>query len=277
MPLTPHDVSTKVFGPTRFRRGYDEAEVDGFLDQVEAELTRLTNDNASLLAQLDQARHELPGTAPFAAPAVPEPVAEPAPAAAQVPSQEIVVPDTTENDMERISRTLVLAQRTADQALREAREEADEARTSARADADAIVAKAKREADDRVGAAELIKAHLESEVDSLRTFEREYRTRLRAYLQMQLKGLEAEPQDEPSAVTQHPTVSLPGQDDGSSVAAASVRLPTDIGSVPSSLFQPPTLVGANAGAPGHPAHGGHATGQNGHQEPSGPAEHPQGE
>ena len=32
MPLTPQEVASKVFGPTRMRRGYDENEVDAFLD-----------------------------------------------------------------------------------------------------------------------------------------------------------------------------------------------------------------------------------------------------
>src|ERR1700712_5507949 len=51
MPLTPQEVHSKVFGPTRFRRGYDEAEVDGFLDEVEAELTRLHREIDALRAQ----------------------------------------------------------------------------------------------------------------------------------------------------------------------------------------------------------------------------------
>ena len=34
MPLTPEDVSNKRFTSTRFRPGYDEDEVDAFLDEV---------------------------------------------------------------------------------------------------------------------------------------------------------------------------------------------------------------------------------------------------
>lgn len=37
MALTPEDVRNKQFTPVRFREGYDEEEVDGFLDEVEAE------------------------------------------------------------------------------------------------------------------------------------------------------------------------------------------------------------------------------------------------
>ena len=56
MPLTPQEVASKVFGPTRMRRGYDEIEVDAFLDQVEVELTRLTTENAQLRRELELAR-----------------------------------------------------------------------------------------------------------------------------------------------------------------------------------------------------------------------------
>src|SRR6185437_9640068 len=53
MPLTPEDVSNKRFTPVRLREGYDMGEVDQFLDLVEAELTRLRQDNDELRARMD--------------------------------------------------------------------------------------------------------------------------------------------------------------------------------------------------------------------------------
>jgi DivIVA domain-containing protein len=44
MPLTPDDVRNKRFTPVRLREGYDMAEVDAFLDEVEAELIRLAEE-----------------------------------------------------------------------------------------------------------------------------------------------------------------------------------------------------------------------------------------
>lgn len=41
MALTPDDVLKKSFGATQFRRGYDEREVDDFLDEVVSELRDL--------------------------------------------------------------------------------------------------------------------------------------------------------------------------------------------------------------------------------------------
>src|SRR3954469_2231735 len=52
MPLTPEDVSNKRFTPVRLREGYDMGEVDQFLDEVEAELERLTVENEELRAKV---------------------------------------------------------------------------------------------------------------------------------------------------------------------------------------------------------------------------------
>src|SRR5215469_18357825 len=52
MPLTPADVRNKQFSTTRLRPGYDEEEVDAFLDEVEAALDELIQDNEELRAKL---------------------------------------------------------------------------------------------------------------------------------------------------------------------------------------------------------------------------------
>src|SRR6516165_8045322 len=52
MPLTPADVRNKQFSTTRLRPGYDEEEVDAFLDEIEAELDRLIQENEELRAKL---------------------------------------------------------------------------------------------------------------------------------------------------------------------------------------------------------------------------------
>jgi len=58
MPLTPADVHNVAFSkPPIGKRGYNEDEVDAFLDLVENELTRLVEENADLrqrVAELDQ-------------------------------------------------------------------------------------------------------------------------------------------------------------------------------------------------------------------------------
>lgn len=54
MALTPEDVVNKRFQPTKFREGYDQDEVDDFLDEVVAELRRLHEENSELRGQLTQ-------------------------------------------------------------------------------------------------------------------------------------------------------------------------------------------------------------------------------
>jgi len=52
MAFMPEDVLNKNFTATQFRRGYDEQEVDDFLDEIVVELRRLSADNDDLGVQL---------------------------------------------------------------------------------------------------------------------------------------------------------------------------------------------------------------------------------
>src|SRR4051794_10794699 len=81
MPLTPADVHNVAFKkPSIGKRGYDEDEVDAFLDVVEAELSRLIEENSDLKKQLEDAGTSGAGSKPVLQKA--EPVAAtPAPAA----------------------------------------------------------------------------------------------------------------------------------------------------------------------------------------------------
>ncbi|HEX4015777.1 MAG TPA: DivIVA domain-containing protein [Frankiaceae bacterium] len=219
MPLTPQEVASKVFGPTRMRRGYDENEVDAFLDQVEAELTRLTTDNERLRQELEQARKGIaPSPAAEAAPVVapdlvkvPEaapaaPVAEPEPAtvaAAVEPATAVTPPDDTAME-QRVTRMLVLAQQTADAAVLEAQTDADRTRGAARVEAERVLSEARSRAAEEIGSLERNKAGLETEIEGLETFEREYRQRLRAYLEMQLHDLETGKSGPPAVEGRHP-------------------------------------------------------------------------
>src|SRR3954464_3804709 len=129
MPLTPEDVSNKRFTPVRLREGYDMGEVDQFLDEVEAELARLTRENDDLRAKLSAAQtggssfQDNPPTAQT--PAVqerapePEPTPEPpAPApvapAGQTPPETIRV-ETVPEASNAAARLLEIATRNADE------------------------------------------------------------------------------------------------------------------------------------------------------------------
>ncbi|GCB90704.1 cell division protein DivIVA [Streptomyces noursei] len=101
---------------------------------------------------------------------------------------------------------LSLAQQTADQAIAEARSEANkivgEARSraeglerDARAKADALERDAQEKHRVAMGSLESARATLERKVEDLRGFEREYRTRLKSYLESQLRQLENQSDD----------------------------------------------------------------------------------
>src|SRR6059036_60260 len=104
MPLTPADVHNVVFKkPPIGKRGYDEDEVDAFLDVVEGELARLIEENNELRASRGAApAEERP------APAAQAVAPPPPPAAASAPAQP------REDDSARASRMLALATETAD-------------------------------------------------------------------------------------------------------------------------------------------------------------------
>ena len=62
MPLTPADVHNVAFSkPPIGKRGYNEDEVDAFLDLVETELSRLIEENADLRQRVSELDAELAG------------------------------------------------------------------------------------------------------------------------------------------------------------------------------------------------------------------------
>ncbi len=81
MALTPEDVVNKRFQPTKFREGYDQDEVDDFLDEVVVELRRLNQENEELRQRLTAAEARADcRVPPKSAPAAPAPdAAYPAP------------------------------------------------------------------------------------------------------------------------------------------------------------------------------------------------------
>jgi DivIVA domain-containing protein len=217
MPLTPEDVSNKRFTPVRLREGYDMGEVDQFLDEVEAELARLTKENDDLRNKLSAAQTSGGGSgfepqatqqAPVVEP-TPEPEPEPEPVAA--PTPEVVRVETVPQASNAAARLLEIATRNADELVDHAKGEADkiigEARTKAeRLDAESKAKADRLESDARTraqmldsetaerrqqmfGELERDRDKLNAEVENLRAFEREYRSRLKSYFTQQLEAL----------------------------------------------------------------------------------------
>jgi DivIVA domain-containing protein len=241
MSLTPADVHNVAFSkPPIGKRGYNEDEVDAFLDLVEVELSRLIEENNDLRqqveqldAQLESARADLDDARVATHVSRPEeprrlqPVPPPS-------ALEQTSPGAGGGDHHvQAAKVLGLAQEMADRLTGEAKSEADamlsEARTKseqllseARAKADSMVNEARtraetmlndartrsetlerqsrekatalereaqRQHNEVLGAVQEERLTLEKKIDELRTFEREYRTRLKTFLESSLREL----------------------------------------------------------------------------------------
>ncbi|CAB4857200.1 unannotated protein [freshwater metagenome] len=232
MALTPEDVRNKQFTTVRLREGYDEDEVDAFLDEIETELARLLRENeelrqrASQVAPAANVSEPVPPVAPTPEMEVvrsPEPV--PVPAAVVAVPAAAVVSESPSAAADSAARVLELAQRTADDLVNQARAEADR-----------IVGEAHLKAENSERDAQVQRAALEARVEDLRNFEREYRTRMRGYFENQLRELETRGGADPSSALE-------------SSAPAAIANPAQPVAVPVAA---PALVGPGA-TPAQPA------------------------
>jgi len=209
MALTPEDVVNKRFQSTKFREGYDQDEVDDFLDELVVELRRLTQENDELrqrlvaadarIAELQRggggaapAGMQAPAPAPVvAAPAFEAPAPAPAPAA---PAAEASA-DT--------NNLLQLARRLHDEHVREGLAKKEQLIAEGEDEAARIVAGAASAQQGQLQVLQQEWATLQRSVDELRTFEREYRQQLRTYIQGQLRELEgtAQPNEAPMSAS----------------------------------------------------------------------------
>lgn len=202
MALTPEDVVNKRFQPTKFREGYDQDEVDDFLDEVVVELRRLNQENDELKQRLvasDSRIAELQRSGGQAAYATPEPVAAPvaaAPAAepvaaAAVPAAAAYAAPSAIEDASSTNNLLQLARRLHEEHVREGIEKRDALIAEGHATAARVVAEAESKQRAQINSLDQERALLEHRIDELRTFEREYRQKLKGYIEGQLRELDA--------------------------------------------------------------------------------------
>jgi DivIVA domain-containing protein len=192
MALTPEDVVNKRFNPTKFREGYDQDEVDDFLDEVVVELRRLNQENEELRQRLVAGESRL-AELQRAAAQQPAPVQQ-APMPAPVPEQPAFAPagfDPNAMDPGNTNNLLQLARRLHEEHVREGMEKRDALIAEGHAAAARVVSEAEQGARGQLGALQQEKAELERKVEELRQFERDYRSKLRGYIEGQLRELES--------------------------------------------------------------------------------------
>jgi len=238
MALTPEDVVNKRFQPTKFREGYDQDEVDDFLDEIVVELRRLTGENEALRSRLaelgedagsvskEQAVPAPVSAAPAAKPAeekkaeakpaeaakaatpAPKPAEEKkaevkpvvaekpaaAPAAAAAPATPAAAPAAAprSESAESAANVLSMAQRLHDEYVAAGVEQRDKIISEAKTEANSLVTSAEEKSRKTLSALEQQKSVLERKLEQLRGFERDYRARLKTYIEGQLRDLESQ-------------------------------------------------------------------------------------
>lgn len=230
MALMPEDLQNQRFTPVRFSEGYDMDEVDNFLDNdVEPRLKELIAENERLKKELEEAHNriaELESGASAAIPAVdtsatgetaavidPAAVTEGAESAeteAEVTDEGQAVPAAEESAApqspaepaaqetpdQSAAGIIALANRLHDEYVQKGEDERDRLITEANDEHKRIVGEAEEKSRSTLAALEEKKAELDKTIEGLRNFERDYRNRLRNYLENQLRDLDtSETQD----------------------------------------------------------------------------------
>jgi DivIVA domain-containing protein len=249
MALTPEDVVNKRFQPTKFREGYDQDEVDDFLDEVVVELRRLNQENEELKQRLVASESRIAelqrsgAQSAQAAPAAPEPATVAAPVvAAAAPAAAAYVapaPDANAVDPSSTNNLLQLARRLHEEHVREGIEKRDALIAEGHATAARVVAEAESKQRAQISQLDQERSLLERRIDELRTFEREYRQQLKSYIEGQLRDLET------SSVAGTGSYAAPAVNPSSSgqvpVGAPATALPSSDSQ--ESAPQPPTFQG----------------------------------
>ncbi len=217
--LTADDVLNKKFQPTKFREGYDQDEVDDFLDEVVNTLRAVYTENEELKARL-AAGGDQPQPAPVEPAAQPwqpsaqsaqsasagEPSAAvedtgpapdettitsaPAAPAASVASAPAPVATEAVGEPESATGMLQLAQRLHDEYVSNGKAEADRLINEARTESERLVGEAEEVRNRTMSQLETERNVLEHKIDELRGFERDYRARLKSYLEGLLNDVE---------------------------------------------------------------------------------------
>jgi DivIVA domain-containing protein len=213
MALTPEDVVNKRFQSTKFREGYDQDEVDDFLDEIVVELRRLTQENDELRQRLVAADARIAelqrGAAASPAMQAPAPMVAPPAPSFETPAPAMVGSEASPDT----NNLLQLARRLHEEHVREGQTKKEQLIAEGEAEAARIVAQAASAQQGQLQMLEQERVSLQRSVDELRVFEREYRQQLRTYIQGQLRELEgtAQPAAVPAAAAVPSATAAPQQ------------------------------------------------------------------
>lgn len=154
MDLTPRDIQEKQFHDAF--RGYNHEEVDMFLDAAAEAFEKVFRENQTLLHRIREIEEHL---------------------------------GEARGSEDMLKRMLLTAQKTADDAIEEARTKAQGMVVAAERKAQEIVANAERRSQEIVADAQTKERELQVNLEGLKRFDSEYRARLKAFIESQLRVL----------------------------------------------------------------------------------------
>ncbi|MBY6062312.1 DivIVA domain-containing protein [Microbacterium esteraromaticum] len=172
MALTPDDVVHKEFQHVRFKDGFDPEEVDDYLDEIVVEWRKTLEENNDLKAKL----------AAFESGAAAAPA--PAPAASAAPAPDAASATGTSAGI------IELAQRLHDEHIAEGEAKRQQLISEAEAEVTRIRTEAQAKQREESARLERERNTLEARITELREFERDYRGKLRAMIEGQLRDLD---------------------------------------------------------------------------------------
>ena len=197
--LTTEDVLNKKFQYVKFREGYDQVEVDEFLDEVVSTIYTLNVENQDLKEKLEAAERRIAELssgaeiveAPLApaveaveeAPAPVDQTVEEAPVAAVVDTPAETVAPVDAESAAFATNMLTLAQRVHDEYVRDGKEESERIIAEAHAKGDEIDADAQNQHETILAKLDEERTRLEGTINELRSFESDYRSSIRGHLE----------------------------------------------------------------------------------------------
>ena len=174
--------------PKRAEDGFDKDQVDFFLDEVAETIATLTKEKAELEAQLQTAKAritELENQLGLSTPQADQAAPSDATSTAQFAQVQPAASEVTD-----ATSMLALAQRLHDEHVANGKAEEERIISEANAERTRIITEAEDIHNRTLTKLEEERSLLERKISELREFERDYRTRLRSYLESLLQNVE---------------------------------------------------------------------------------------
>ena len=194
MPLTPEDVVNKRFQPTKFREGYDQDEVDDFLDEIIVEFRRLSQENEDLrqrllasdgrIAELQRSPGGMAGALTSSNSDVATSITNPGAAFPEA------MAEASANDPNNTNNLLQLARKLHDEHVREGIAKRDALIAEGQATAARLLRESEAQQRSDLSNLEQEKALLEHAIQELRQYEHSYRANIRNFIEAQLRDLD---------------------------------------------------------------------------------------